>query len=147
MQVMVLSGTTVVQLDESELRCMVERGKSIGDLKQLLSTQVGCSRFQQRLFSDDLGELVDDMSLRQLPTVGLVILPFCAFDKIMDEELLRNCKANDVDEIEGLLQRPQDPNGEVCSLQLNGHLEVVQLFLEAGASNAFWGNCFVACCH
>ena len=133
MQVTALSGTTVAQLDQDEFLHMVESGKSIRDLKQLLSAQVGCSRFQQRLFSDEI-ELLDDMPLRPLPTVLLVILPFCVSDEIAEEELLRSCKENNIIALERLLQKPLDPNGGGLFVAAKrGHLEVVRLLLEAGA--------------
>ena len=134
MQVRALSGTTVAELDEDEFLYMVERGKSIRDLKQLLSFQVGCSRFQQRLFSDEV-ELQDDMPLRPLPSVQLVILPFCVSDEIAEEELVVSCRENNLIDVERLLQRPQDPNGGgLVVAAKNGHLEVVRLLLEAGAN-------------
>ncbi|CAK9033398.1 unnamed protein product [Durusdinium trenchii] len=134
MQVTALSGTTVAQLDEEQLHCMVESGKAVRDLKQLLSAEVGCSRFRQRLFSDGIGELPDDMPLRSLPSIQLVVLPFCAFDEAAEEELRRNCKDNNAMAIERLLQAPQEPNGGGLFLAVEeGHLEAVRLLLEAGA--------------
>ena len=44
----------------------MESGKSIGDLKLLLATETGCSRFQLRLLSDERGELEDDMPVRHI---------------------------------------------------------------------------------
>ena len=134
MQVTAASGNTIAQLDEEQLHYMVESGQNVRDLKRLLSAQVGCSRFQQRLFSDEMGELEDDFPLRPLSNVLLVILPLCAPDETMEEELLTSCEANSVADIERLLQKPMDPNGEglVLAAQV-GHLEVVRLFLEAGA--------------
>ena len=138
MQVTALSGTTVAQLDEDEYLDMVESGKSIRDLKQLLSTQVGCSRFQQRLFSDESGELQDDMPLKPLPSIQLVVLPICASDPISEQELLLTCQENRVIDVERLLQKPQDPNGGglfgLFVAAHNGHVEVVRLLLEAGAT-------------
>ena len=46
---------------------MVENGKTVEDLKKLLAGQVGYSRLQQRLLSEDMGEL-QDMLVRQLYT-------------------------------------------------------------------------------
>ena len=110
MQVTALCGETVAQLGEDEIRCMVDNGKSIRDLKKLLSAQVGCSRFQQRLFSDEIGELQDDMPLRPLPSIQLVVLAYCAFDESAEKELLDSCRSNNVPWVESLLQQPQNPN-------------------------------------
>ena len=134
MQVTAVSGNTIAQLDEEQLHYMVESGQTVRDLKRLLSAQVGCSRFQQRLFSDEVGELEDDFPLRTLSNVLLVILPLCAPDETMEEELLTSCQANNVADIERLLQKPMDPNGDGLVLAAEeGHLEVVRLLLESGA--------------
>ena len=136
MLVTALSGTTVAQLDEEEFLHMVESGKTIRDLKQLLSVQVRCSRFRQRLFSEEI-ELQDDMPLRPLPSIQMVILPFCAPDR----ELLLSCQTNNVIDVERLLQKPQDPNATpygsyttvLSTAAQSGHLEVARLLLDAGA--------------
>ena len=86
MQVTAVSGRNVAQLQEDELRCMTDSGKVVRDLKRLLSGQLGCSRFQQRLFSDELGELEDDLPLRPLSRVQLVVLPLCVPDWDRQEE-------------------------------------------------------------
>lgn len=131
MHVTALFGTTVAELSKDELCCMVESGKTVRELKQLLSVQVGCSRFQQSLFNDDIGELQDDMPLIPLPFVQLVILPF---DEIAEEELFRSCRFNHIIAIERLLQKPQRPNKEGLFVAAeNGHLDVARLLLEAGA--------------
>ena len=80
MQVTAVSGNVVAQLDEDELHYMVESGQAVRDLKRRLSAQVGCSRFQQRLFRDEIGELEDDLPVRILSSVQVVILPLCAPD-------------------------------------------------------------------
>ncbi|CAK9111616.1 unnamed protein product [Durusdinium trenchii] len=134
MQVIAASGSVVAQLDEEELRHMVESGKVVRDLKRLLSALLGCSRFQQRLFSDEIGELEDDLPLTPLPSVQLVLLPLRVPDENMQKELLRSCRENQVAHLERLLHQPQDPTGRGVFLAAeNGHLEVVQLLLEAGA--------------
>ena len=134
MQVTAVFGNTIAQLDEDELHYMVESGQSVRDLKRRLSAQVGCSRFQQRLFCDELGELEDDLGLRTLSRVQLVILPLCAPHEAMEKELLTSCQENNVAHIERLLQKPMDPNGDGLVLAASlGHLEVVLLLLEAGA--------------
>ena len=138
MEIITLSGVSLTQICEEELGCMVESGAFVEDLKKLLAARLGYSRFRQRLFSEDAGELLDDMPVRQLPSVQLVILDFCAPEETVWEALLLACKENQVDEVTRLLQKPLDPNVDNDAPPLYfateaGHLKVVQLLLEAGA--------------
>ncbi|CAK9049732.1 Ankyrin repeat domain-containing protein 39 [Durusdinium trenchii] len=137
MQVTAVFGNMIAQLDEDEMHYMVESGQSVRDLKRRLSAQVGCSRFQQRLFSAELAELEDDLALPTLSSVQLVILPLSAPDDTMNNELLASCEENNLAHIENLLQKPMDPNqGHYLYLIIaaqNSHSEVVRLLLEAGA--------------
>ena len=97
MEVTAVSGKRLAELDEDELRYMVESGKTVRDLKRRLSAQVGHTRFQQRLMVSGEGdELQDDMPLRPLPSVQLVFLPVCAHDETMDDDLFQNCRKNQV---------------------------------------------------
>ena len=143
MKVIGVSGTTVAELHEDELCSMVDHESSVQDLKRFLADRIGYSRFRQRLFSAEIGELHDDMCLTPLSSVQLVVLNFCAPDEMAAEELLRKCQENRLCEIEQLLQKPQDPNerganeyADVPPIHLaasEGHSEAVQLLLEAGA--------------
>ena len=142
MEIQALSGATVSQLHEEDLLCMVESGQSVKDLKRLLASRIGYSRFRQRLVSKELGELRDDMPVRQLPSLQLVILDFCAPEQAKWEALLLACQNNRVVEVEQLLQKPLDPNRRGPSPQPEwpmfsaaalGYLEVVRMLLEAGA--------------
>ena len=64
MEIQALSGATVSQLHEEDLLCMVESGQSVKDLKKLLASRIGYSRFRQRLVSEEMGELQDDMPVK-----------------------------------------------------------------------------------
>lgn len=62
MEIVSLAGTVLTQLHEGF--------RSVGDLKKLFVGEVGSSRFRQRLFHEEIGELHDDMPdmpVRQLP--------------------------------------------------------------------------------
>ena len=118
---------------------MVESGKHVSDLKKLLADRVGYSRFRQRLLSEDMGELPDDMLLRQIPSVQLVVLDFAAPEGTIWEDLRLACLNNRVVEVTELLQKPLDPNPRADSdidikppplllAAARGHLEVVRLF-------------------
>ena len=142
MEIQALSGATVTQLHEEELSCMVESGQSVKDLKKFLASRIGYSRFRQRLVSEELGELRDDMPVKKLPSLQLVILDFCAPEQATSEALLLACQNNRVVEVEQLLQKPLDPNRggtgpppvwPMYSAAALGYLEVVQVLLEAGA--------------
>ena len=141
MEIRTLSGDAVTRLHEEELGCMVESGTSIGDLKKLLAGRIGYSRFRQRLLSDDIGELQDNMPVRKLTSVQLVILDFCAPEETVWEKLLFACENNLVVEVATLLQTPLNPNGRgadsdtppVYIAAERGNLTVVRLLLEAGA--------------
>ncbi|CAK9064066.1 unnamed protein product [Durusdinium trenchii] len=168
MEVTALSGSTTIKLDEEELNEMVVSGKCVRELKTLLATRVGYSRFRQRLFADDMGELRDEMLLSRLPSVQLIILDLHDADDAMVEQLFCACEQGRLTEVEQLLQKPLNPNlrhperefeGQVHDL-LNGenefgdwdtaltaaaehgHLEVVCLLLEAGADKNAAGEFF-----
>ena len=144
MEVRTLSGATVTKLDENQLRCMVDSGQSVTDLKQHLATQLGYSRFRQRLLSED-AELQDDMPLRPFPGVQMVILDFCAPTEALKEKLHVACRENRAVEVQRLLRSPLDPHAypdgclgpfmdpALCAASQSGHLEVVRLLLEAKA--------------
>ncbi|CAK9099458.1 unnamed protein product [Durusdinium trenchii] len=145
MEITTLSGATVTQLHEEELACMVESGSSVRDLNRRLTDRVGFSRFRQRLLNAEVGELQDDVPVRQLPpSLQLVILNFCAPKEAVWEALLRACEDNRVAAVRRLLQKPLDPNGRGAETDPTpppmfvaaerGHLEVVRLLLEAGAN-------------
>ena len=140
MEITALSGATVVQLEEEELDRIVASGNTVGDLKKLLASRIGYSRFRLKLLNEDMGELQDDMPVTQLLSVQLVMLDFCAPEEAVWEALLLACKGNRVDEVTSLLQKPLNPNSTgadadhppIYLAAERGHLEVVRLLLEAG---------------
>ena len=135
-----LSGATVARLDEDELRCMVEAGQGVGNLKQHLSAHIGYTRFQQRLLNDTI-ELEDDMPLQFMPTVQLVVLNFSPADEILAQQLLSSCEHNMLGKLQRLLKMPLNPNvrdrtTQDTALHIGAHrgrAEFVRLLLEAGA--------------
>ncbi|CAK9054215.1 Kinase D-interacting substrate of 220 kDa B (Ankyrin repeat-rich membrane-spanning protein B) [Durusdinium trenchii] len=140
MEIRTVAGTVLIQLHE-ELGHMVESGKYVRDLKTLIATKIGHSRFRLRLLSEEINELQDDMPVRPLPSLQLVILGYCVPEDPDYQELHRACENNQVVEVERLLQKPLNPNGTGAAIDHppmllaagRGHLEVVRLFLEAGA--------------
>ena len=78
MEIISVAGALLTQLHEEELGYMVGSGKYVRDLKRLIATKIGYSRFRLRLLSEEMGELQDDMPVRPLPSLKLVILNYCA---------------------------------------------------------------------
>ena len=78
-------------------------------------------------------------------SLQLVLLPFASASQEEVAELMLAADTGSAGEVEGILQRPQDPNLEPESSPLfaasrGGHAEVVRLLLEAGARTS-QGNC------
>ena len=134
-----MSGATLAELSEDEYSEMVESHKTVKDLKQVLANRIGYSRFRQRLLGEL--ELQDDMPLIPLPDgVQIVILDFCPPDSLRQQMLVKCCEKNDLEEVERLLHRPQDPNGvgidgnvPIHVAAENGHVDMVRLLVEARA--------------
>ncbi|CAK9034688.1 unnamed protein product [Durusdinium trenchii] len=142
MEIITVAGAVLTQLQEEELGCMVESGKYVRDLKTLIATKIGYSRFRLRLLSKEMGELQDDMPVRPLPSLQLVILDYYAPEEANWHALHFACQNKRVVEVTRLLQKPLNPNWTGADIDLpapilfaakRGHLEVVRLLLEAGA--------------
>ena len=74
--------------------------------KTLLARRLGYSRFRQRLFSEDIGELQDEMPLRQLARVQMVILDLYAPEEgVVWQELRLACENNQLSDVTRLLQK------------------------------------------
>ncbi|CAK8999561.1 unnamed protein product [Durusdinium trenchii] len=138
LRVQMVSGSELCALDADVLAS--SELSDIRSLKRHLVSLCGASRFRQRLFCDRF-DLEDDMMLKVPMDLQLVLLPFCSSSDKDIDILVAAASLGDVEIVEKLLQRPQDPdghNGDFDSpLHLaaeNGHAEVVQLLLEAEAS-------------
>jgi len=68
-QIPALSGETLAELDKDLYARMVDDGRSVKDLKQVLATETGFSRFRQRLLVDGIGQLEDDMPLASVASM------------------------------------------------------------------------------
>ena len=68
-QITALSGDTLAELYKDLYARMVDDGRSVKDLKQVLATETGFSRFRQRLLVDGIGQLEDDMPLASVASM------------------------------------------------------------------------------
>ena len=100
----------------------------------------GHSRFKQRLLLLDGHMLSDEFVFREPTDVQLILRQFEASSEQQIRQLRDAAHSNDIQEMEQLLQRPQDPDLEVDGLQPalhfacgRGHAEAARLLLEANA--------------
>ncbi|CAK9077628.1 unnamed protein product [Durusdinium trenchii] len=137
MEVTSLSGTRIAELDQHELDRMVDSGHGrIADLKQLLATQLGYSRFRQRIFSEDaeLQELEHsrtDLAFLLDPEAQQYewdILTEAAYLGHLEVLQLLLEAANDKDASKA--GRGRDYG--LLAASYKGHWKVVRLLLEAG---------------
>ena len=124
----------------------VDEVRDVRNLKQHLQSLCGRPRFAQRLLHNCVN-WDDDTVLTSSSDVDiqLVLLPFVAASQSQALQLVRAAEGCHIGEVEEILQRPQDPNmacsesflfREMTPLGIaaeNGHLEIVQLLLEAAA--------------
>eukprot|EP00435_Cladocopium_sp_Y103_P066534 s1247_g28.t1 len=135
MQVRFLSGEILTQLSANEFQ-----GTSVKALKQSLGAQVGVPRFRHKLFLEDGSEIPDDTVFgSEAVKLLLVVLDFCPADAEEQKSMVLACEENDLDALEEFLRRPYNPNmiihNDVMPLQsaaARGHLEAMQLLIEAG---------------
>ena len=131
MEVRFLSGETLTQLGADEFQGTAKA------LKQSLAAQIGASRFRQKLFLDG-SEILDDEVFGSEPVKLLLVVDFCPADA-EEQKMLLAIADNDLVALE-FLRRPYNPNmilnDDVAPLQsaaARGHLEAMQLLIEAGA--------------
>ena len=99
-----VSGSTTITLDGKELDAMVVSGKRVRELKTLLATRVGYSRFRLRLLVDNISELRDEILVSRLPSIQLIILGL--YDAGGLEQLFCAHRQRSLGEVEQFLQRP-----------------------------------------
>ncbi|CAE7895532.1 ABCG4, partial [Symbiodinium microadriaticum] len=109
-------------------------------LKQRLSQLCGVSRFRQRLLFESQN-LEDDFSFTVPVDLQLLVLPFCSTRIEEVEEFVDLVAHGQVEEVEEVLQRPQDPNLKpgtyfqrpIWFAAVSDKVDVLRLLLEAGA--------------
>ena len=112
---------------------------SAKDLKQSLSTRIGCSRFQQKFYTEDGHEFGDDEMMTSM-NLQLVMLELWPDDCEQAKELLLACQSKGTDKLEALLKSPLNPNvGDsnnwtaLHEAAIIRRPDCVRLLLEAGA--------------
>ena len=140
------SGENAVVFSDEEFQALVqERGNTIKALKLELMSRGFGSRFRLRLLrAGEHLELSDDVVIVPPLVLKMVRLAFLPADEERDEEFLEACAEGHLEEVERRLHQPQDPNtADAAALEKyaalhvaasNGHLDVVRILLEAGAS-------------
>ena len=117
-----------------------ERPDTARALKCHVQRVSGHSRFKQRLLLLDGHMLSDEFVFREPTAVQLILQQFEASSEQQIRQLRDAAHSNDVQAMEQLLQRPQDPDLEAGGLPLalhcacrRGHVEAARLLLEANA--------------
>ena len=148
LQVFKASGEEVFSIDFEEFVAMSPESKqplSARALKRHLQRASGQSRFKQRLLLLDGRMLSDDFVFTGPTDVQLILHQFEASSQEQIRHLRDAASSNDIQTMEQLLQRPQDPDLQVDrspphqsapALHLacgQGHTEAAHLLLEAKA--------------
>ena len=137
LQVRMLSGEAVASIPAEEL----EELSDISGLKKRLSQLQGLApRFRQRLLLR--GEILEETATLHSPMgMHLVCLPFADVSQSQVNDLAAAAERGSYATVESMLQLPQDPdlpdvNGCTALRRAShaGHLRIVRLLLEAGAS-------------
>ena len=137
-----VSGEEIAAFDAADFE-----GKSAKDLKQRLSTLIQCSRYRQKLYTEDQQELADDEPMAAMApmTLRLVMLEFWPSDSEQAKELSLACEENQVDVLEALLKRPLNPDlidsksgsknwTALHAAAMHRREDCARLLLEAGAN-------------
>ena len=136
------SGEVLDDMDAEDFRDMEKTyGKTVRALKRWLAERLGVTRFRQRIMMEDSSEVLsDDFELTPPLDLQLVILDYLPKDTSMEKAFFLACADNHLDEVERMLQQPQDPNEKGCiygkglqAAEINQNLECIELLKEAGA--------------
>ena len=136
------SGKEILALPFEEFLKMSGKGEQpvhAEDLKRHLQGLCGQPRFRQRLLLPDGQILLDDAALNGPLDVQLILLPFRPSSDEQIRQLTRAASQSDMQALEQLLLRPQDPNLQygfrtpLFAACATGSVDAVRLLLEACA--------------
>ena len=135
------SGDVLAEFGVDEFQKLVEtHGDTVRALKIELQGRGFCCRFRLRILNDS-AEMQDDEKLMPQSNLKLVQMNLSPPDEVENEIFFEACEEGLPEEVEKKLNKCQDPNAAVVGgvpalhqASFNGHLEVVRLLLEAGAS-------------
>ncbi|CAK8988623.1 Ankyrin-1 (ANK-1) (Ankyrin-R) (Erythrocyte ankyrin) [Durusdinium trenchii] len=133
------SGEWLAQLDTADLE--LHGGPTVRAAKACLSARGLGSRFRLRLLREETTEEMEEDETLLLPcSVKLVVLSLLPADVEEDHEFVQLCSEGRLEEVEGRLFRPQEPNSENKdgwnALQMaawTGRAAVARILLEAKA--------------
>lgn len=129
-----VSGEVFAVVDDYE-------GKTAKEIKQAVAARMGVSIFQQRFLMEDGLEIPDDEVFHSAVRVQLILLEFRKPELEEDEMMLATSMVDDSEALEELLQCPRNPNvrdvdgtSPLHHAARYGHVETMQLLLDAGAA-------------
>ena len=134
------SGNEVVVLDDDFEEFFESNGRSVLTLKKYLSRRIAQPRFRQRILDGGDGELCDKQEISAPVELQLVLLDIWPPEQHNDAEFIAACANNQVDKVEVMLQRPQNPDTRDSDgwpalhfAAEAGNVRCVELLLESGA--------------
>ena len=146
LRVRALSGEPIAEFHLDDLKLQESDRSPVVVMKRLLGAQLGCSRFCLKLMGEDSTEIVDDTPLADPADFLLVRMDFQLSDPDIDRAFLSVCAEGPATEVQRLLEAPQNPlvretglpnsNDGIMGIHVaacHGHLEIVELLLEAGS--------------
>ena len=144
LRVWALSGEPIAECHLDDFKLQESDRSPVVVLKRLLGAQLGCSRFCFKLMGEDSTEIADDTPLADSADFWLVRMDFQLPDPDIDTAFLSACAEGPATEVQRLLEAPQNPlvretgfpNDGIMGIHVaacHGHLEIMELLLEAGS--------------